>query len=60
MYAAETILASNLEYLVEPASHCVISSNKRAFWCLEIMALLRSFGSRNTPRYSTTLVGICK
>ena len=39
-------IASHFEYVVEPASLCVISSNVGALWCLQIMALLISFGSR--------------
>ena len=33
MYAPEAILASNLEYVVEPANMCVISSNVGTLWC---------------------------
>ena len=50
IYAPESISACNLEYVVEPANFYVISSNVGALWCLQIMALLISFGSSHTLR----------
>ena len=50
-------LASNLEYVVEPANLCVISSNVGALWFLQIIALLRSFGSRHTVKVALSLWG---
>ena len=38
MHAPETILASNLKYIVGSANLCVISSNVGSLWCLQIMA----------------------
>ena len=44
-------LTFNLEYVVEPANLSVISSNIGALYYLQIMALLRSFGSRHAPGF---------
>ena len=57
MYASEYILASNFECVVKPDNLFVISSNAAALWCLWIMALLRSFGSRHTLRVPLALQG---
>ena len=53
-------LASNLEYVVEHANLCIISSNVGASWCLCFMALLRSFWSKHTLRVPLALHGYVK
>ena len=44
--ASKTISASNIEYVVEPTSLCVIFSNTEALWCSWMMAMIKSLGSR--------------
>ena len=39
---------SDLEYSVELAKLCLISSSVGALWCSEMIALFKSLGSRNT------------
>ena len=50
MHVPQTISASNLQYVVEPANLCTIYSNAGALWHLQIMHLLLSFGSRQRHR----------
>ena len=57
MYAPETILVSNQEYVVKPSSLCVISSNVGALWCSQIMDLLKSFKSSHILMVPLALLG---